>query len=384
MKIFIKYKSLSFLMILVFASSYVVFNYNMQAKLTEKFEYQDKKNNRYEYETTILVVPNITLYDENINYAQYISAAITKVDKENINISIVDISPLIDDYGVRSLASLYIDGVQPKYPLIKGDYPNAEQLKTNDGYVVLGKNKKKYVYTEDGKDYIYLDGERYLVTGYISTSKSHYLDNQIIIYSGNEASNMWQSVNDYLKMGMVQIVFVSDANMNLYYIANEFREQISLVSYGLLETYVISESESTKITTSYVPQIRYRKWAWLAYAFCIVSNTFLLQYWIMQRKKEFIIKKIYGFSAFRILRDFFFETLLLILISILLGELFVLANGILATGLAVFDIEIFAYMGLIIIGYMCVSMVLILICPIIWLCKCNPVSMINSKRGTRQ
>lgn len=380
MKIFLRYKSISLIMIVVFTCGYMVFNYNMQAKLTEKFEYQDKTDNSYKYEKTILVTPCIERYDENADYAGYISAAAEQIDKEDINISMIDISPLMNEYALRTMANLYIGGMQPKYPLIKGEYPDDEIRKENSRCVVLGKNRKKYVSTENGTDYIYLDGEKYIVTGYISTQRSHYLDNRVIIYNTDNESNMRKSVNDSLKMGMAQIVFASDTDKELYNIADEFVEQIGLLSDGMLEANVISESESTEITTSYVPDVTYRRWAWLAYAFCMISDVFLLQYWIMQRKKEIVIKKIYGFSAFRILWDIFTETLLLMAVSVLLGEFFVNVSDMFSTGFAGFNIEIFVYTGLTVLGYLCISMMLVLIYPMIWLCRNDPVSLMSDKR----
>lgn len=379
MKIILRYKSISLIMIVVFACGYVVFNYNMQAKLTEKFEYQDKIDNSYKYEKTILVTPCFERYDENVDYAGYISSAAEKIVNGDINISVVDISPLMNEYGVRTMANLYIDGMQPKYPLIKGRYPDAEDMEKNGRCVILGKSRKKYVSTENGTDYIYLDGEKYVVTGYISTLKSHYLDNQVIIYNDDNESNMWKSVNDSLKMGMAQIVFTSDTDKELYNTADEFMEQISLLSDGMLEANVISEYESTEVATSYAPEQTYRQWAWLAYAFCVISDIFLLQYWIMQRKKEIAIKKIHGFSAFRILRDIFSETFMLMVLGVLLGEFFVVVSDAFSTGFAGFNIEIFVYTGLTVLGYLCISMMLVLIYPMIWLCRNDPVSLMSDK-----
>ena len=57
MKGLLRYKSVSFWMIIIFAMSFVVFNYSMQVKLTEKYEYADSVENSYKYTSTVLVVP---------------------------------------------------------------------------------------------------------------------------------------------------------------------------------------------------------------------------------------------------------------------------------------------------------------------------------------
>ncbi len=381
MKALLRYKYISVWMIVVFATSFVVFNYNMQAKLTEKFESEDRADNAYKYESTVLIFPTMTSYYENINYAGYFIDAVSQIDKDDINISIIDATFRLDDCGLYSLSDLYIDGMQYKYPLVKGSYPTKEQLESGEGFVVLGRNKRKYVFVENDKEFLRINGEKYQVTGYISTSRSHYLNNEIIIYNDNHDSMIWQSVNDYIKMGIVQVVFMSDTNAGLCNVVEDFEERIKLLSNDTLEILIISTDENLKITTSFVPELKYRKWAWIAYVFCIVTNILICQYWIVCRKKEFAIKKAYGFSIFGIIKDFIQETLLLMSIGLVAGISFVLVNDILAIGLIAFDVEVFTYFSLIIIGYIFISTLLISIYPAIWLFRINPLELLNNKKG---
>ena len=379
MKNLFRYKYVSVLFIIIFSIGFVVFNYNMQAKLTKKFETEDILQNKYKYEATVLVAPVLSTYDSNIDYVTYLINSFAEIEDDEVNVFIIDIDARLNDYGVTTLADVYILGDEPKYPLVKGNYPENKSL--DEKYIILGINRKKYTYKQNNLEFINVSNEQYTVTGYMSTLRSHYLDNEIIIYNSNFEGELWNYINNYLKMGMLQIVFLSDTNSNIEKIVNDFTNNIQDNSNGALESYVLSYKDNLKMTSSYVPPIKYKTWAWLSYFFSIVTTTFMCQYWMMCRKKEFAIKKIFGFSIFKIISQFLLETLYLMIIGVLFGIIFIVANNIFARGLGVFNIEIFSYVIGIVIGYVVISLIFVSIYPIIRLSRLKSVELINKKRS---
>ena len=351
----------------------------MQAKLTKKFETEDILQNKYKYEATVLVAPVLSTYDSNIDYVTYLINSFAEIEDDEVNVFIIDIDARLNDYGVTTLADVYILGDEPKYPLVKGNYPENKSL--DEKYIILGINRKKYTYKQNNLEFINVSNEQYTVTGYMSTLRSHYLDNEIIIYNSNFEGELWNDINNYLKMGMLQIVFLSDTNSNIEKIVNDFTNNIQDNSNGALESYVLSYKDNLKMTSSYVPPIKYKTWAWLSYFFSIVTTTFMCQYWMMCRKKEFAIKKIFGFSIFKIISQFLLETLYLMIIGVLFGIIFIVANNIFARGLGVFNIEIFSYVIGIVIGYVVISLIFVSIYPIIRLSRLKSVELINKKRS---
>lgn len=380
MKGLLRYKIISFWMIIIFAMSFAVFNYSMQVKLTEKYEYEDAVENSYKYKSTVLMTPVAEFYDESRDYRQYLIDSCLKMNTDDVNITIVDISPRVDNQGSRTLTDVYICGPAPKYDLISGNYPAEDEMKEHK-CAVVGRNKMRYTYMEGGKRYIDIYNEPYLVTGCMSTGRSKYLDNDILIFNKDYNGLFWNFLNDDIKMGMGQLVFESDTNANLSESVSEFQMNINEKSQGMLESILLSGNENLKIVTSQVPEPKYRTWAWLAYVFSIITTFFMCQYWMICRKKEFAIKKTCGFSVIHIIRQFLTEIFVAMLTGIGLGICITLAGDMFSTGYAVFNVRVFSdYAGLI-LGYIGVSFLLVSIYPVVWMIRIVPIQYLNSKKG---
>lgn len=375
-----RYKSVSFWMIIIFAMSFVVFNYNMQAKLTEKYEYADAVENSYKYTSTVLVVPVAEFYDESKDYQQYLIDSCLEMNTDNVNITIVDLSPRIDNEGNHSLTDVYICGPIPKYALISGSYPAEDEIMELK-CAVVGRNKMRYTYMEGGKRYIDIYNEPYLVTGCMSTGRSKYLDNDILIFNKEYNGRFWKFLNDDIKMGMGQLVFESDTNANLSEAVSEFQTRINEKSQGMLEGILLSGDENLKIVTSQIPEPKYRAWAWLAYVFSIITTFFMCQYCMVCRKKEFAIKKTCGFSVIHIIKQFLTEIFIAMLIGIASGMLLTLSGDMLSTGFAAFNVRVFSDYAGIILGYIGVSFLLVSVYPFVWLMRAAPIQLLNSKKG---
>ncbi len=376
MKGLLRYKSVSFWMIIIFAMSFAVFNYSMQARLTKKYEDADALENSYQYTSTILVVPAAEFYDENRDYQQYVIDSCMEMNTDDVTVTIVDISPRIDNQGSRSLADVYMCGTTPKYTLVSGSYPT-EGVKG----AVVGRNKMRHTYIKDGNRYIDIYGEPYLVTGCMSTGRSKYLDNDILIFNKEYNGLFWKFMNDDIKMGMGQLVLESDTNTNLSEVVSEFQERISEKSQGALESILLSNDENPRIVTSHVPEPKYRAWAWLAYVFNIITTFFMCQYWMICRKKEFAIKKTCGFSVIHIIKQFLTEIFVAMLLGIGIGICITFTGDMLSTGYVAFTVRVFSDYASIILGYIGISFLLVSVYPVIWLIWVAPIQLLNGKKG---
>ncbi|MCM1288731.1 MAG: ABC transporter permease [Clostridium sp.] len=381
MKALIRYKLVVSWMTAVFAMSFIVFNYNIQAKITEKNEYSDAVKNSYKYQSTVALIPAFEFYDADTDYRQLFVECISEFDGHGVNITIVDINARLDDYGMEQMAALYIAGSQPKFPLIWGRYPDEEHMRESEKYVVLGRNKLRYAYNEAGKQYVKLNGEKYQVIGCMSTGRSHYLDNDIIIFDKDYDGLFWNTMNTAIKMGMVNIAFESEDNADMGDIVSDFQAHVKDASNGALEVVWLSDSDNLKMRASHVPEVRYRRWAWLAYAFSIVTTLFMCQYWMIRRKKEFAIKKTYGFSGVRIIWQFLTEILAIMLTGIVIGIFIIFINHVFTNNFMVFDLRVFGYLMLIVLSYICITLFLISIYPIIWLHTVPTVQLMNGRKG---
>lgn len=224
MKGLVKYKSTTLWMVLVFAIAFIVFNYNMQAKITVTFEARDTKENSYKYSCAQSVYVEHESYDPENDYKSNLVSAIEMLDDETVTVSVIDLTLFENNHGFGFLTDMYIGGGMPKYNLINGNYPTKEQLSSGNLYAVLGKNKMEYAYSRENKQFIMLDGLEYEVTGCMSTGRSKYLDNEMLIFNGNYGDSFWDNMNDLIIMGMVNIVYESDKMDDISTYAGEFEK----------------------------------------------------------------------------------------------------------------------------------------------------------------
>ncbi len=377
-----RYRLIALWMVFVFAMGFIVFNYSMQSKVNSIYEKKDIENNSYKYSCTLSVFVNPEGYDSETNYKNSLIKALNEMDDSNITISIIDLTTFEGKSGIGFLTDLYIDGEVPKYELINGAYPTKEQLSTSNRYAVLGKNRINYTYSVDGRDYIILDGLEYEVTGCMSTGQSSYLDNDVLIFDRNYGDSLWNNINDYIIMGMVSVVFESDENSLLLTYADTFGQLLSDVSGKRMCSEIVSINENMRFSPSQVPEPRYRRWAWVAYIFCLVTIFFIIQYWLMQRKKEFAIKKISGYTTLEIVLQFLLEASVIMLIGIVCGEIGIIALDSLNVGFIVFNAAMVKYLMLIVAEYIVITLIVIAIYPSIWLMCMKPVSVMNKKKGS--
>lgn len=381
MKGLIRYKNVTLWIACVFSVCFVVFNYIFQAKLTVKFEGEDAKENSYRYSCGVYIYPSGEMYDDKCNYAEYIHKSLSEGCYDDISISILDINSTYSNLGISYLSEISVGKDNQKYNLVWGSYPGDKQWEETNKCVVLGLNHMEYVYNRDGRRYVQLNGEEYLVTGCISTGRSHYLNNRILIYDRDYDDRFWKLMNDYIIMGVVQLVFESDSDADIFETAKEYCNILDKSSGGRLQGQLNTNSEKLRNTASQAPDLQYRRWAYIAYIFCIITTIVILQYWLLLRKKEFAIKRAFGFSVKRLSAQLLTEALLPMLAGVFVGMTVVLLNNWLAIGFYAVNMEMYGYLLLIAAGYIGLTLLLVGIYPMIWISRIEPVRLIRCREG---
>lgn len=368
-------------MIVVFAMGFVVFNYSIQARLTKMFEQRDARENTYRHSCTVQLNVTPGHYAGNRDYRQYLQEGLLRIQAYPVNVTLIALNIVFDRAGISHLCDFYVGGDLPKYPLIWGRYPTREEIAGGGRYVVLGRHNMVYTYHEHGKRYIDLSGKRYQVTGCVSTGKSHYLDNTVLIFDTNCDAPLWENMNDYIIMGMAALAFETDEETDMAALAAELGAGIRDASDGAMEAVVVSASANLKPVSSYVPEPRYRKWAGLSYVFGVTATIFMLWYWLESRKRELAIKRTFGLSVPRIAVQLLSEACVVMLIGMLAGLAVILTCNGLAEGFVSMDREMLLYLAGIAAAYIGLTLFFIGIYQVVWLLRMEPVVLMSGRKG---
>lgn len=354
MKGLLRYKTVSLLLLIVFMMGYIVFNYNSQSYLTSKYEKQDKQENSYSYNAIIGIAPTIENFSVEYDYHDDVIDFVKQIKNTNSYLSVPDLTVLNNDSGDEFLADVCIGNVMPKYKMLFGELPTTEQL-AKCKYVLIGRNKMRYSYIEDSKRYININGEKYEVAGCLSTGKSFYLDNKVVIVDNDYDDVFWQDINKYFIRGCFLISLESDKKNNVQNDVSFIEQIIEQNDKNIDETDMLYDID-VRMNASHVPEPVYRVLASVINIFCIVVTYALLYYWMMIRKKEFRTKLICGFSNVRIILSVLGEISITMIIAILLGNIFVIISNSLSKGYFHLDYEMAINLIYILVAYYFITM----------------------------
>ncbi len=181
------------------------------------------------------------------------------------------------------------------YQFTEGDMPEKQKIPDSVLCAVLGKDRKKYVEQINGKDYICICGEEYLVTGYICAKHSAIYDNATFLF-GNRLGNRTQEAVDYYASTWGADFVLQSDNV-------DGKEEYKKISPILAENGVRATpmTEFDPWFSSEVESANYRVYAYLTYLFSVCMVIMVVEFWIIQRRTEIAIRRLDGFSSIQII-----------------------------------------------------------------------------------
>lgn len=383
-----KVEILCLLIGLVIAS--IVFHYSIGMSINKELEQDDIIKNSYEYGANITITPLLNLennkgkiIDDIVEFENNIKTI------DDCYIYFPDIIAYIDDNYTQSMTDIYVCGNMPKYKIVSGRYPDEEMLKSGNRYVVLGVYKKSLTYNRDGRDYITIEGEEYEVCGYVSADNSRILDNKVILFAGNMGENMLDCMYYQYISGSVFLSYSSDTYFNIYNDIKSHIKQTSL-SYDEQAFTITALNERMQLRLSdgsysgsfsaAVGTGEYNLFAKFIYIFCIFLVIFVLEFWMLKRKNEFVIRKICGYSNTKIFIMIVKEIFIVMFISLVISEAIMYMFDFLENGISVFYSKQVYYRFVSAVVYVGISMVLTCIYPFIELCIKKPINLLKCKK----
>lgn len=343
--------------------SFFVFQYGRSATVVDENEQNDENNNVYTYEIAFSLTDDLEL------------EVFANSDQNDINLAIADQMMYFDDAMSVRMVDIIIKGYECKYPLIAGRYPSETQIKNKIPCVVLGKKLKRNTYSRGGNDYIKICGDEYLVTGYISADNSTILDYRTILYYESSGNGVKRELEYYREIPGWTFLMQSDVINEdelldrLHRILGEdMFNHISIID-GYWH-FVSSESVDTE----------HRNMANIICIFSICMVMLVVYYRLMCRKKEFAIKKAFGYTNLAIVMDVFIELFLCVFFAIVISEIIMTIMNIISKEVIIFRVSNFFQHAVSIVMYVAIVMPALIAVPVFKIVSYNPIKLLLDKR----
>lgn len=216
-------------------------------------------------------------------------------------------SVAIAELGKAYLCEVILkDNESLKYPLLNGRLPGKE--KSNE--VAVGKNKANIAIKQGDDLFLTIEGEEYKIVGIIGSEVSDYWDDKMVLH----IDSMGDSVKKALtKQVSYTVELCSDSDIE---------EKIYSTVYGNIKSYDGDSSiEAIKVNSdngSVLEQTLAKENLEvniIAYCFCILNCMVISEFWILQRRKEYAIKKLLGMNDMRLIVNMIREIIGITLLS---------------------------------------------------------------------
>lgn len=254
---------------------------NMENALMEVNKY------RYQYE-----------YDISLSGIEDITAALRDIKMLKGNVCINQVDLYVNAADVYQQAEILIKKDE--------DLPYPVNVVDENGIAYLGRDLKKYCYSIDNSMFIEIEGNEYLVGGFIESRYSELLNNKIIIKLNN--------LKDIKSLADADLLLLNYGtnNENPDKSVNEFYNRFS-VKYHInyeKQDFKYVEIGSTNSKEEYYIAIM---------IFAMINCVVISEFWIMRRKEEIIIRKLCGYSKMQLFSMLYTELLIISGIAVLIS-----------------------------------------------------------------
>lgn len=268
-----------------------------------KYE-NDANNNQYKYSKEIYIT-SMEL-DEAIDLTPVLNS------KKYIYSLDVQVPYYINDTDTYTMGDALLNtNEETNYCMLEGRLPDYEEISQGKQVIAIGKALKNYTYMQDGKTYINIYSVPYEVVGIIGTGISDSQDNEIVTYYQCLDGRTKEKVN----MTNMCITVASNADqINTSDIEEYYKKDGSV-------NIEVSEGEELSGTMLNDERIRANFYV-MAFIFCVVNCMVICEFWIYQRRREFAVRKAYGYSSRQIVKLVAWDMLKTITVSCVLGYVF--------------------------------------------------------------
>jgi hypothetical protein len=255
------------------------------------YKEQDRRNALYNSRIQLDVTTTKNM--ENFSYVT------DGIDSTNVILA-GKISVGISELGSSYRCEVILTANEPlKFELSQGRLPGTDISDSGFPEIAVGKNKVKAASYIDGYPCLTIEGEVYRIVGVLGSEKSDYWDDKVILsYNtlGENAKKVIQQNRNFV------INIVSESEIEDEVLSKVYGNIKSLDNNCVIEaTRINADNDSTVNETLHRENLRTNI---IAYIFCIINCMIISEFWILQRRKEFAIKKLLGMKNVRLIMEF--------------------------------------------------------------------------------
>lgn len=252
-----------------------------------------KENQKMQYlETTEVTIDNMENVEMDFDLFK---------SKEKVNINVVSEGYVEGVEGNVRIDVVLQEKEKPRLSMERGRMPSPDEIQQGKPVLAIVDNLQEYAIKRDGKEYINLSGTEYEVVGIIKNMDSN---SNIVVYSDCLASKLLHHI---LEMNSFKLVLNSESE-NTYKAYKEIKEKLIKKSPAIeIAAY---KRDNNIDALSYAMNNTEASVVLFIYLFSIANCVIISEFWIEQRRVEVAIKKAFGFSNFKIVKDIFKEMLL--------------------------------------------------------------------------
>lgn len=244
--------------------------------------------------------------DKNIRYV--LSSLETKQGN-----SLLNIQGVIKGASKSHTVSVLLSWNEPCSRQLKsGNYPDFNAIEDVKA-AVIGEYFQDFTESDNGKEYINVNGENYLVTGVFKGMTDNGMDSSLVLFYDKLDSNEREAISAQLYSNYMEIVLCGN-NGNGSFIEN-VRNKISDNPFYDITTMQANSIQGIQIIISKIKNVIMI----MIVIFCIINSLTITNLWLRKRQPEIAIRKACGYSNLQVIKLIILDMIKLMVMAIMLA-----------------------------------------------------------------
>lgn len=242
--------------------------------------------------------------DKNIRYV--LSSLETKQGN-----SLLNIQGAIKGASKSHTVSVLLSWNEPCSRQLKsGNYPDFNAIEDVKA-AVIGEYFQDFTESDNGKEYINVNGENYLVTGVFKGMTDDGMDSSLVLFYDKLDSNEKEAISAQLYSNYIEIVLCGN-NGNGSFIEN-VRNKISDNPFYDITTMQANSIQGIQIIISKIKNVIMI----MIVIFCIINSLTITNLWLRKRQPEIAIRKACGYSNLQVIKLIILDMIKLMVMAII-------------------------------------------------------------------
>ena len=266
------------------------------------------------------------------------------------------------------------------FPIVKGDYYTADDVKNGNKVVLIGSSLEKYTYEKNDKEYIKIEGDEYCVVGIIGfENQASPWDGRIVMPYTALPQSYFDAALKKQHEAISFIIYNEDGDYSGAedYITNQGEKIFS--DFNLEDVGPIVSDNVLKLVATNPDNLIIV--ALVGYIITVIYAINITVFWMEKRKYEISVRKAFGFTNGSIMKMIFSEMTGFAFIAFVIAVLLQLVLNFIIGSMVDYTLKI--YLSNLAVGLIVVFITAIVtsIVPVIKAIKVQPAEALKRKKG---